>query len=318
MPELKPPTDLSFNLGTPGARWKNAYVQNISDGKTTFPLADVAARFAYLDSKGVVTPHLTLYVRTNGSDANDGSTATKPLASVQGAINRMVKFHRGLLSVVYIDIGAGTFNGDFALPGFNDIWLNWLIIQGESMDTTILKTTNRYLFNYCTIVTVRRLTLKRSGSEETAMCAAQSAVRRMEIQDVHFDNSDMTGKTKGITATDCGGIFINLLGTVKFTGTYGDLFLAVPATGSRFLFNTTLQLEVTANTFYDCMINCYSAVDVVVNTTLMPIFGDRSAGRYFAYLGLNSHIVFYSASLAAAYKNGMNSALDGTSSIINR
>jgi len=60
------------------------------------------------------TQDLTLYVRSDGSDSNDGLTTGTALATVQEAIDRIPKFIR---HNVIIDIGEGTFSA-FYLSGF--------------------------------------------------------------------------------------------------------------------------------------------------------------------------------------------------------
>lgn len=58
------------------------------------------------------TANLTLYVRTTGSDSNDGLTSGTALLTIQEAINRIPV---SIGHTVVVDIGEGTFGG-FSLP----------------------------------------------------------------------------------------------------------------------------------------------------------------------------------------------------------
>ena len=70
------------------------------------------------------TADMTLYVRTTGSDSNDGLTTGTALLTPQEAVNRVPKYIR---HAVVIDIGEGDFNGaylaGFAMAGTNPSFL---------------------------------------------------------------------------------------------------------------------------------------------------------------------------------------------------
>jgi len=79
------------------------------------------------------TAAITLYVRTTGSDSNEGLTIATALLTIQAAIDKIPEFIR---HAVVINIGAGTFTG-FYLYGYHVIEPGQLTIKGTLGTPTI-------------------------------------------------------------------------------------------------------------------------------------------------------------------------------------
>ena len=79
------------------------------------------------------TSDMTLYVRTDGDDSNNGLTESTALATIQEAIDRVPSF---ICHPVLIDVGQGTFDG-FEVMYKNATPSNYFTIQGTLTTPTL-------------------------------------------------------------------------------------------------------------------------------------------------------------------------------------
>lgn len=102
-----------------------AVVSVISTG-TAYVLVGVT----YSEFRVRLTSTLTVYVRTDGNDNNDGSanTSGSAFATIQGALNRIRSLYDPVGNSVVIKLGvAGTYNGNVSIPDMGSP----IVIEGD-------------------------------------------------------------------------------------------------------------------------------------------------------------------------------------------
>ncbi len=124
--------DFRLKVSPDGATWREAIVVDRTTGAVALPNTPVRA------SRERLTADRIYYVRTDGSDANDGlsDTAGGAFASVQHALD--IVYGRVDLAAhhVTIQLGAGTFAENLTIAG-SHVGLGGVMLQGTGAGTAI-------------------------------------------------------------------------------------------------------------------------------------------------------------------------------------
>jgi hypothetical protein len=136
-----------------------------------------------LARREVLTANRTYYVRTTGSDSNDGLTSGNAFLTIQKAVNVALALDMSIYSVT-IDVGAGTFN-----------------------EGTLLNVTGNGN---------ARITISGAGYASTSIVGTTYGVSVSGIVTLTLSNVDITGSS--ICVVSGGGATVNLAGTVQLSG----------------------------------------------------------------------------------------------------
>jgi hypothetical protein len=138
---------------------------------------------ANLALREVLTANRTYYVRTTGSDSNDGLTSGNAFLTIQKAINVALALDMSIYSVT-IDVGSGTFN-----------------------EGTLLSVTGNGN---------ARITISGAGYASTSIVGTTYGVNVSGIVTLTLSNVDITGSS--ICVVSGAGATVNLAGTVQLSG----------------------------------------------------------------------------------------------------
>lgn len=105
--------DFHFKVSADGSTWKEAILINRSTGSVSFPFTSIGGG----GGREVLTANRTYYVRTAGSDSNNGLSSGAAFLTIGKAIGvcKTIDFNG---HTVTVDIGSGTFSGQ-VIPGVN-------------------------------------------------------------------------------------------------------------------------------------------------------------------------------------------------------
>ncbi len=190
------------------------------------------------------TKAVTLYVRTDGNDSNDGLTATTAKNTLAGARNALLAFDgRGFNPV--IDIGAGTFeSGEVSFYGYHDAVNQRIVIKGAGKGVTILRNTtgNTIISAYdSAYLSISEMTLE--GSLVATQRGTLSLTGNLAIGPVVATNRHLVASRQGMiyfgtTTCDVYG------GSYAFMYSATDGSIEVTTAGINFVNNPTFSYAV--------------------------------------------------------------------------
>lgn len=127
--------DFHFKVSADGTTWRDGIVIAASTGAVTFPNTSIAA------GREVLTANRTYYVRTDGSNSNNGlaNTSGGAFLTIQKAIDTAAALDIAIYTVT-IQVGNGTYTGANVLKapvGSGEVW----IVGDETTPANVLIST---------------------------------------------------------------------------------------------------------------------------------------------------------------------------------
>jgi len=172
-----------FKVSGDGATWKEAIVINRASGAVSFPNTSIGGGGGG-DGRDTLTAARTYYVRTSGSDSNDGLTTGGAFATIQKAIDTVAGLDLSVHNVT-ISVGAGTFTGANTLKRL--VGAGTVTIEGAGSSTVISVTSNNCFFGSGVsqwVLSSMRLTATTSGNAIFVENAATVEAERIEFGSV--------------------------------------------------------------------------------------------------------------------------------------
>jgi hypothetical protein len=166
-----------FKVSADGSTWKEAIVIDRSTGAASFPLTP---------KRETLTANRTYYVRTDGSDSNDGSANDSGHAflTIQKAIDTVAALDISTFAVT-VSVGAGTFSAGNILK--DPVGAGTCTVQGAGSTTVISVTsTNCFLGSGTTKWTLSsmKLTVATAGS-----CIVGQAASKILFTAIEFGSA---------------------------------------------------------------------------------------------------------------------------------
>lgn len=171
--------DFHVKVSSNGSTWFEAMVVDRSTGKVRFPASG---------SREVLTTNRTYYVRTGGSDSNDGLMTTTAFATIQKAIDTALKLDFNGYTVT-IQLADGTYAvGGVIGPGVGITATSKFVIQGNaaSPGNVIVSTSSADAFTAVSggIVTLKDMELRTTGNVYSCVGAEEGG--RVEFSNLRF------------------------------------------------------------------------------------------------------------------------------------
>ena len=167
-----------FKVSGDGATWKEAIVINRASGAVSFPNTSIGGGG---DGRDTLTAARTYYVRTSGSDSNDGLSTGGAFATIQKAIDTVAGLDLSVYDVT-ISVGTGTFTGGNTLKRL--VGAGTVRIQGAGSSTVISVTGNNCFYGSGVsqwVLSSMRMTTTSSGNAVFVENAAT-----VDIQNIEF------------------------------------------------------------------------------------------------------------------------------------
>ena len=133
--------DFHFKVSGDGATWKEAIVINRATGVVSFPNTSLGGGGG--SGRDTLTGARTYYVRTTGSDSNNGLSAGSAFATIQKAIDTVAGLDLSVFDVT-ISVGTGTYTGANRLNRLSGA--GTVTIEGAGSSTIISVTGNNCFF----------------------------------------------------------------------------------------------------------------------------------------------------------------------------
>jgi hypothetical protein len=216
--------DFAIKVSPDGASWKNAMSIDRATGRPSFP--EGVAGFREL-----LSANRTYYVRTTGSDGNDGLTSGTAFLTIQKAVNTALALDMSIYSVA-IDVGPGTFAEG-----------NLLTVNGNGN---------------------ARITIQGAGYAQTTISGVNYGVQATYGVVLTLKDIDITAGIIGLTANY--GAVVNLAGTVQFSG--GGSYLIAASNGANVV-AVGGTVRINADTTYIVNVNSIGAVQFAVATVVI-------------------------------------------------
>jgi hypothetical protein len=223
--------DFAVKVSPDGVSWKSAMTIDRATGRPSFP--EGVAGF-----REVLSANRTYYVRTTGSDGNDGLSAGTAFLTIQAAVNTALALDMSIHSVT-IDVGAGTFAEG-----------NLLTVNGNGN---------------------ARITIKGAGYDQTTLTAVNYGVQTAYGVVLTLKDIDIAAGIIGLTAINAS--IVNLAGTVQFSGG-GSYLMSAGSGGSIVAVGGTLRIN--SDTVYIVNVGAFGYVQLAVATVV--IAKDITAG----------------------------------------
>lgn len=261
--------DFRLKVSPDGATWADAMVLDASTGAATFP----AGITGFTER---LTADRTYYVRSDGSDANDGlsDSAGGAFLTVQKAVDSAATLYCGPYTVT-VQIGAGTFNEGTYLyvPGNGNLRL--VLAGAGASDTTIAGTTYGIQISGACQVTLRDLKLVGASVTFWARYGAQVFLRGT----LEFG----TGSARLIGADN--GAYVEALSCTIRIGVANSAYFLYATGGGHIYFGSGVTVATTEPvTFTATVSSTLTAIAQIIASQVSwdETNGAISGARYFA------------------------------------
>jgi hypothetical protein len=249
--------DFHFKVSADGSTWKEAIVIDKSTGVVSLPLTP---------KREVLSANRTYYVRTDGSDGNDGlaDTAGGAFLTIQKAIDVAAALDLAVFSVT-IQVGAGTYTAGIVLKSYLGAGPIAIVGDETTPGNVLISATSANCFTADTVAGKWQLKGMKLQTTTSGMGIFAANGSIVEFQNIDFGaaaahhmyaggraaltatgNYAVTGGANSHMNANFGG-FISVSGrTVTLTGTPAFTYFAYCTDGSgMYLFSNTYSGAAT-------------------------------------------------------------------------
>lgn len=225
--------DLHVKVSADGTTWREGIVINKNTGAVTFPNSSVVG------GRDLLTASRTYYVRTDGSDSNNGlaNTSGGAFLSIQKAVDTVAALDLGIYDAV-IQVGNGTYTGAVSLRTLSGAGKAIIVGDETTPANVVVSVTSADAFAGAYIVGRWALRGLKIGTTTSGNCIhAFGRSVYIEFQNVEFG----TCAVAHLYAED--GAIIEALGNYKVSG--GALYHLAVATQSLIRMGVAANITAT-------------------------------------------------------------------------
>lgn len=197
--------DFRFKVSADGSTWHDGIIIDRGTGAVTFPNTSIAG-----GGRTLLTANRTYYVRTDGSDSNNGlsNTAGGAFLTIQKAIDAACSLDLGICKVT-IQVGAGTYTAANTLKSY--VGAGPILIVGDEAtpSNVTINTTSANCFNADAVLGLWELRGMKLTTTTVGACLNLVACS------VNFRNLEF-----GLAAGGSSHIINRVNGVVRTTGNY--------------------------------------------------------------------------------------------------